>query len=71
MRDFLSRILPESVMEQVEKESRSWYYKCGCGHEFDVWSMGGVRFKAGGDARRLVTCPECNQTDLLRLNKRE
>jgi hypothetical protein len=71
MRDLLTRILPQSVMEQVERESRSWYFKCSCGHEFDVWSMGGVRYKAAGHPRRLVTCPKCEKMDFLELNKRE
>ncbi len=26
MRDLLAKILPESVMEQVERESRNWYF---------------------------------------------
>ena len=71
MKGLLAKILPKSVMQQVEKESRSWYFKCSCGHEFDIWSMGGVRYKAKGHPRRLVTCPECEKTDFLRLNKRE
>ena len=71
MRDWLARILPERVMEQLEQESRSWYFRCSCGHEFDIWSMGGIRYKASGKPRRLVTCPKCDRTDLLRLHKRE
>jgi hypothetical protein len=71
MRDLLVRILPERVMEQLERESRKWYFKCSCGHEFDIWSIGGVRYKASGHPRRLVTCPECKKTEYLRLNKRD
>lgn len=71
MRDLLAKILPDSVMEQVERESRSWYFRCSCGHEFDIWSIGGVRYKAAGNPRRLVTCPECERTDFLKLNKRQ
>ena len=71
MRDLLAKILPDSVMEQVEQESRSWYFRCDCGHEFDIWSMGGIRYKAAGNPRRLVTCPECEKTAVLKLHKRE
>jgi hypothetical protein len=71
IQDLLAWILPQSVMEQVEKESRSWYYRCSLGHEFDVWSMGGVRFKATGHPRRRVTCPTCGRTEFLTLNRRE
>jgi hypothetical protein len=71
MRDLLAKILPNSLMEQVERESRSWYYICSCGHKFDIWSMCGVRYKASGHPRRLATCHECGKTDFLRLNKKE
>ena len=71
MRDLLAKILPESIMQQVEEESKRWYFTCSCGHEFDIWSMGGVRYKAAGSPRRLVTCPECERTDFLKLHKRE
>jgi hypothetical protein len=62
MRDLLAKILPESLMEQVERESRSWYFKCSCGHEFDIWSMGGVRYKATRQARSLT--PFCKLAGL-------
>ena len=71
MRDLLARLLPQSVMERVERESRSWYFTCSCGHEFDYWSIGGVRYKAAGHPWRLVTCPKCEKTEKLQLNKRE
>ena len=71
MKGLLAKMLPDSVMEQVERESRSWYFKCSCGHEFDLWSMGGVRYKGAGRPWQLVTCPECESTDFLKLNKRE
>jgi hypothetical protein len=71
MQDLLAKILPKSLMEKVEKESRSWFFQCTCGHEFDIWSMGGVRYMAAGRPRRLVTCPVCGKTGFLRLNKRE
>ena len=59
MRDILMKILPDRLMEQVERESRSWYFRCSCGQEFDIWSMGGIRYKAAGNPKRLVTCPAC------------
>lgn len=70
MRDLLAKMLPASLMAQIEEESKSWYFKCSCGHEFDIWSMGGIRFKATGQPKRLVTCPGCGKTDFLTLNKR-
>lgn len=71
MRELLARILPDDVMERVESESRSWYFRCSCGHEFDIWSMGGMRYKGVGHPRRLVTCPACGSTEFLKLRKRE
>ena len=70
MRDILMKILPDRLMEQVERESRSWYFRCSCGQEFDIWSMGGIRYKAAGNPKRLVTCPACGKTEFLQLQKK-
>jgi len=70
MRELLAKILPASLMAHIEEESKRWYFTCSCGCEFDVWSIGGVRFKAAGRPKKLVTCPACGKTSFLELNKR-
>ncbi len=62
---FLKTVLPRSWAEDMEAETRSWMVQCPCGFERSVWEMGGVRWKAIGRPRRLMTCPQCRNYLLL------
>ena len=53
-----------------ERESRRWYVRCRCGKEPDVWEMGGIRWGALGQPRRLVQCPYCHARSILKLQRR-
>jgi hypothetical protein len=54
--------LSEASAKSMEAESREWMCTCPCGHSRSVWEMGGVRWKAAGNPRRLLKCPACGQT---------
>jgi hypothetical protein len=54
-------VLPESWAKSMEAESREWMCTCPCGHSRSVWEMGGIRWKAAGNPRRLLKCPSCGQ----------
>lgn len=54
----------------AEAESRRWYVQCECGKEPSMWEMGGIRFMAAGNPRRLVKCPYCGKRFMGKLLKR-
>lgn len=58
---FFLRILPRRWGESMEAESRSWILQCPCGREISCWETGGIRWKAAGQTRRLLYCPECDK----------
>ncbi len=55
-------LLPKKWADSMEAESRSWMMRCPCGHSRSVWDLGGIRWKAAGNPKRLLTCPACGQT---------
>ena len=58
---FFTRVLPKSAAANMEAESRLWLLRCPCGHERSVWDMGGIRWKASGNPRRKLVCPQCGE----------
>ena len=61
IQSFLQKILPKKWADDMEAESRNWMARCPCGHERSIWDLGGVRWKAAGNPRRLLACPACGQ----------
>jgi len=57
----LKAVLPDAWAKSMEAESREWICICPCGHARSVWDMGGIRWKAAGNPRRLMKCPGCGQ----------
>jgi hypothetical protein len=53
--------LPRRWAESMETESRSWKARCSCGFSRSIWDLGGLRWKATGQARNYLTCPQCGQ----------
>ena len=69
---FFVRIFPKSWAESMEAESRQWTVKCpNCGFERSIWDMGGIRWKAYGNSRNLMKCPNCGQTSWHTLYKKQ
>ncbi|MGD9646001.1 MAG: hypothetical protein AB7U73_09825 [Pirellulales bacterium] len=66
---FVKLVLPARWATAIERESRQWMMRCGCGHETSVWDAGGIRYKSAGKPRRLARCPHCGLT-WHRLEKR-
>ena len=61
-RKFLQTVLPESMSQEMERESRLWMIQCPhCKYERSIWELGGIRWKAAGNPRRYMRCPNCNQ----------
>ena len=56
----LVRLLPRRWAEALEADSRLWMIVCPhCRHERSVWDIGGIRYKAAGNPRRLRLCEKC------------
>lgn len=48
--------------DEMERESKAWKYVLqSCGHKASVWDLGGIRYKACGTERRILSCPVCGQ----------
>lgn len=59
LRRMILAVVPASWAESMERDSRAWKLVCPCGHVRSVWEIGGVRWKAYGEPRRLLRCPAC------------
>ena len=56
-------LVPRSWAASMEAESRAWMARCpDCGTERSVWDMGGIRWKAAGNPRRLLKCLKCQRS---------
>jgi len=58
---FFVWFLPRRWAESMEAESRRWMVRCPCGFERSFWDLGGIRWKAAGNERRYLRCPQCRQ----------
>ena len=56
-----SSILPKRWAESMEASSRSWIVRCSCGFAQSIWDMGGIRWKAAGQPKTYLKCPQCGQ----------
>ena len=54
-------VLPEASAKSMEAESREWMHTCPCGHARSAWELGGIRWGASGNPRRLLPCPVCGK----------
>lgn len=57
-----TRLLPRTWAADMEAESRSWMIRCPCGYEQSIWDLGGIRWKATGNPKRLMRCTQCGNT---------
>ena len=64
IQQFLMKILPFAWAEEMRAESQSWMVRCpNCNFERSVWDLGGIRWKAAGNPRRLMDCSQCGQRE--------
>jgi ribosomal protein S27E len=57
---FMTSIVPRSLAQSIEAQSRAWMAKCGtCGEERSIWDHGGIRWGAAGNPRRRLRCSRC------------
>lgn len=66
----VTSIVPRTWAQSIEVESRTWKARCvGCERERSIWEMGGIRWKAAGNPRRLLACPRCGGSTLHLIHK--
>ena len=71
IRKLLRLLTSREKFAKIEDESRDWFWTCqSCGFEFSVWDIGGIRYKASGNPEKLVRCPSCKTSAILRLKRR-
>lgn len=69
---FFTRILPKRWAEDMEADSRRWTLQCpNCNFERSVWDIGGIRWKATGNSRNYMRCPNCGQRSWHTMYKKQ
>ena len=59
---FAAFLSPQAAAD-MESESRRWLVQCpSCGHARSIWELGGIRWKAAGNPRKYVVCPQCGKS---------
>ena len=70
LRDRILSWLPSSLAASIEADSRRWVFDCPvCDARSSIWEIGGVRWKAAGEPRRLIRCPHCRSSRLMRIRR--
>lgn len=69
MRRFLERVLPASWIAAIREETVSWRVECPCGHSQDLWSYGGIRYRAAGNPRIRGRCAGCGEVRWMTLRR--
>jgi hypothetical protein len=61
-------IVPRSWAASMQAESRAWMARCEeCGLARSIWELGGIRWRAAGNPRRRLPCPQCERTTWHRI----
>ena len=69
---FILAIVPRSIGQAIEKESRQWMLHCGeCSQERSVWEVGGIRYLACGNKWIRRRCPHCQHVSWLKVYKKD
>lgn len=58
----ITSLVPRSWAQDMEADSQAWKMRCpNCNYAVSIWEMGGIRWKAIGNPRRLWRCRHCGQ----------
>ena len=65
-------LVSPATAAQMEADSRTWMVQCPvCGYERSIWDIGGIRYKAVGNQRNLMRCPNCGKRSWHKVYRRE
>lgn len=69
MQAMLRRRTSPELFAAMERESRLWKAECpNCRADTPFWELGGVRYKALGEPKKRLRCPNCGKTGWLRIH---
>jgi transcription elongation factor Elf1 len=58
--------------EAMKAESMQWGFTCSsCNHESNIWAIGGIRYKAKGNPKTRIKCPNCRVAAMQSIVKSE
>ena len=67
---FFTRFAGAETAAAMEAHSRAWLVRCPhCGHERSIWDLGGIRYKAAGNPRLRLSCPNCGKAGWHEVSK--
>ena len=66
----LKRFLTRKMYEAVKAGTKKWLLECICGYKRDLWELGGIRYKAVGEPKRLIKCPKCGKVTWHTIRKK-
>lgn len=67
---FFTRFAGAETAAAMEAHSRAWLAQCpNCGHERSIWELGGIRYKASGNPRLRLSCPNCGKAGWHEVHK--
>jgi uncharacterized Zn finger protein len=70
LRQFFRIFLPKRAFDAIRAGTREWLIECPCGYRRDLWDVGGIRYKAAGEPRRLLRCPSCGQVTWHKIRRK-
>ena len=69
---FSKRFASEEKFEAMKQESLLWGFTCkNCSTWSSIWEIGGIRYKAKGNPRMRIKCPECGVKAMQKITKKE
>ncbi len=59
----IARRVGPDLGARMETQTRQWIVRClTCGHERNLWEVGGVRYRStGGRSWTVLRCPNCGR----------
>ena len=71
-RDLILAIFPKHLAKAMEEDSKLWMLVCPkCSSEISFWDIGGIRYKAKGNPKKLRRCLSCNEVSWHSVKRRE
>lgn len=70
LRDTVLSLMPKAWAVSAEADSKLWRTDCmSCGHQSNVWELGGMRWKAYGRPMTSFRCLGCGKVKMHRIHK--
>jgi hypothetical protein len=64
----IRRFVSPQTLAAMETDTRNWIATCPDGHRTDLWTLGGIRYKATRNTKfSLIRCPTCGRLRWMKL----